>query len=58
MLEYNKLNNNKNKADNILIKIFDRFYNKLERRNFNIVVLIFIKINKVSLKILKLVIYC
>jgi len=58
VLKQNKLNKNKNKANNVLIKAFNYFYNKFEKRNLDIVALIFVEIIELSFEILKQVIYC
>jgi len=53
MFRYNKSSNNRNKASNILTKALNNLYNKLERRNLNIIASILIKIIELSFKILK-----
>lgn len=52
MFKYNKLSN-KNKANNILIKVLNKFYNKFKKYNLNIIVSILVKIIKLSFKNLK-----
>jgi len=58
VLKHSKFSDNKNKANNILIKALYKLYNKFEKYNFNIVASIFVKIIELSFKILKQVIYC
>jgi len=58
VLRHNKLSDNKNKANNVLIKALDNLYNKLERHNLDTIASILVEIIKLNFEILKQVIYC
>jgi len=54
---YSEFSDNRNKASNILIEALDKFYNKIEKRNLNIIASILVEIIELSFEILKQIIY-